>query len=204
MKKIILVRHGQTDYNKKGIVQGSGIDASLNDTGREQAAQFWEAYKDYPFERVYTSELQRTHQTVAPFIKKGIPHVVFEGLNEINWGEKEGKPATPEDHDHYLRVVKAWQAGELHVLIEGGESPLDVKRRQEVVLNYLKHEETADNILICMHGRAMRILLCLMLNYPLQNMDIFEHGNLCVYAITYTGSMFVIDRFNDQSHLQPA
>ncbi|EMR02936.1 histidine phosphatase family protein [Cesiribacter andamanensis] len=203
-KKIYLIRHGQTDYNKRGMVQGSGIDAPLNEEGYRQAERFWQAYKDFPFDKVYTSALQRTQQSVQKFIDAGIPHVVFEGLNEIHWGHKEGKPFTREEHDHYLNVVKAWQQGELHVLIEGGESPMDVQKRQQVVLQYLLEEEEGERILICMHGRAMRILLCYMLNYPLQNMDYFEHDNLCLYELSWTGSMFVVQRFNDRRHLQPA
>ncbi|AHM62520.1 phosphoglycerate mutase [Flammeovirgaceae bacterium 311] len=200
-KKIYLIRHGQTDYNKNGMVQGSGIDTPLNEEGYRQAELFWHAYKDYPFDVVYTSALQRTQQSVQKFLDAGFPHVVFEGLNEINWGHKEGKPFTREEHDHYLQVVKAWQQGELHVLIEGGESPLDVQHRQEVVLKYLLEEEEGETILICMHGRAMRILLCYMLHYPLQNMDHFEHDNLGLYELTWTGSMFIVDRYNDRRHL---
>jgi len=200
-KKIFVIRHGQTDYNKNNMVQGSGIDAPLNEEGFRQAELFWQAYKDYPFDVIYTSALQRTQQSVQKFLDAGLPHVIFEGLNEINWGHKEGKPFSREEHDHYLQVVKAWQEGELHVLIEGGESPLDVQRRQEVVLKYLLEEEEGENILICMHGRAMRILLCYMLNYSLQNMDYFEHDNLGLYEISWTGSMFVVDRYNDRRHL---
>ena len=51
-----------------------------------------------------------------------------------------------------------------------------------------------------MHGRAMRILLTLMLNYPLKSMDTFEHSNLGLYELTYTGTMFTVDKFNDTSH----
>ncbi len=200
-KKIFLLRHGQTDYNKKGIVQGSGIDAPLNETGYWQAEQFWNHYKEFPFDRVYTSALQRTHQTVARFIEKGIPHVEFEGLNEINWGVKEGRESSREDHDEYMKVVTAWQNGDLHVMIEGGESPLDVQKRQEVVLDYIRQEEQADHILVCMHGRAMRILLCLMLNYPLSEMDRFAHHNTSLYKLTYTGSMFALDDYNNLLHL---
>ena len=183
------------------MVQGSGIDAPLNDKGRWQAEHFWQQYKDYPFEKVYTSALIRTHQTVARFIEKGIQHVEFEGLNEIHWGTKEGKVATSEDKDDYMRVTKAWQNGELHVKIEGGESPLDLQKKQEVVLDFIRNEEDAEHILICMHGRAMRILLCLMFSYPLSEMDRFSHGNTSLYKITYTGSMFVLDDYNNLLHL---
>ena len=200
-KKIFLIRHGQTEYNKNGMVQGSGIDAPLNAKGRWQAEQFWEHYKDYPFEKVYTSALIRTHQTVARFIEKGIPHVEFEGLNEINWGTKEGKKTTTEDHDDYMRVTKAWQNGELHIKIEGGESPLDLKKKQEVVLDFLKNEEEAEHILICMHGRAMRILLCLMTECSISEMDKFEHNNTSLYLLTYSEGKFTLEDSCNLDHL---
>jgi broad specificity phosphatase PhoE len=134
-------------------------------------------------------------------LNRAFPHVQFEGLNEINWGVKEGKESSREDHDEYMKVVSAWQSGELHVMIEGGESPLDVQKRQEVVLEYLRKEEEAENILVCMHGRAMRIFLCLMLNYPLSEMDRFAHDNTSLYKLTFTGSMFVLDDYNNLLHL---
>lgn len=200
-KKIFLIRHGQTEYNKKGMVQGSGIDASLNEKGKWQAAEFWEHYKDYPFERVYTSALIRTKQTVARFIEKGIPHIEFDGLNEIHWGTKEGKVATTEDKDDYMRVTKAWQNGELHVKIEGGESPLDLKKKQEVVLEYLKNEEEGEHILICMHGRAMRILLCIMTECSIAEMDRFEHDNTSLYILNYANNRFELEASCNLDHL---
>jgi broad specificity phosphatase PhoE len=59
-KKLFILRHGQTDFNKIGVVQGSGIDAPLNETGRKQAESFFKGYADIPFDVVYTSALQRT------------------------------------------------------------------------------------------------------------------------------------------------
>lgn len=66
-KTIYIIRHGETDYNKQGIIQGGGIDSSLNELGRRQAQQFYQAYHHIQFDRIYTSELKRTHQSVAPF-----------------------------------------------------------------------------------------------------------------------------------------
>ena len=57
-------------------------------------------------------------------------------------------------------------------------------------------------VLICMHGRAIRILLCVLLNYPLRSMDIFEHENVCLYVLNYAGGIFTIERYNDTVHLQ--
>lgn len=201
-KKIYLVRHGQTDYNLKGIIQGSGIDAPLNDTGREQARRFYEAYRDVPFDKVYTSNLRRTKESVEGFLKDGIPHSTFSGLNEIHWGAKEGKPFTPEDHDEYRRVVGCWQGGDYNVCIEGGESPQQVLERLNEALEHILANEDEEHILICMHGRAMRVFLCLLLSYDLKHMDMFEHTNLCLYKLIYTGTLFQLERFNDSQHLK--
>ena len=57
-------------------------------------------------------------------------------------------------------------------------------------------------ILVCAHGRVMRVLLCHLLNYPTYSMDLFEHTNLCLYQLNYTGNMFWIERFNDAGHLR--
>jgi len=71
--KIYLVRHGQTDFNLKGVVQGSGIDAPINKTGRSQAAAFFEAYKDVEFDQIYHTSLIRTRQSIQQFVDRGIP-----------------------------------------------------------------------------------------------------------------------------------
>ena len=199
-KKIYLIRHGQTDYNLRGVVQGSGIDAPLNETGRKQAEAFYQTYKSVSFDKVYTSVLQRSQQSVKKFLADGIPHEAFEGLNEISWGNREGISITPEEDAYYHHMLKEWQRGNTSLKIEGGESPEDLAAKQRPVLEYILKQKQEETILICMHGRAMRILLTLMLNYPLKSMDTFEHSNLGLYELTYTGTMFTVDKFNDTSH----
>ncbi len=199
-KKIFLVRHGQTDYNLKGVAQGSGIDAPINATGRQQAKAFFQTYKDIPFDKVYTSVLQRSIQSVQSFIALDIPHEKLLGLNEISWGNREGKSFVSGE-DHYKVVTNAWKNGDVDAKIEAGESPLEVQKRQKIALTHILSQEKEDTILICMHGRAMRILLCLMLNYNLKHMDLFSHSNLGVYKINYNGSSFSIESANDVRHL---
>ena len=201
-KKIYLIRHGQTDYNKNGLVQGSGIDAPLNEEGFAQARAFFEAYKHIKFDKVYTSTLQRSIQSVQGFLDLGIPHERFSGLNEINWGNKEGVPITPNENEYYQKVLKMWLNGDTHVPVEGGECPLDVQNRQKPVLDYILSKEDEKTILICMHGRAMRILLCIVMEKELSNMDSFEHSNLGLYLLSYSNRKFTIERPNDVSHLE--
>jgi broad specificity phosphatase PhoE len=200
-KKIYLIRHGQTDFNLQGIVQGSGVDSSLNDMGRAQALAFYKAYHAVPFKAVYTSALRRTLESVQLFVNAGIPHVTLPGLNEISWGNKEGQPITPEEDVYYHWVLNEWQKGNTSLKIEGGESPDEVAIRQKKAFEYILSRTSEDTILICMHGRALRILLCQLLNFPLQSMELFEHKNLCLYQLTFTGTMFRIDLNNDTRHL---
>lgn len=200
-KIIYLIRHGQTDYNKLGVAQGSGVDTSLNPLGRAQAEAFYQAYKDVHFDRIYTSSLKRTVETVSPFIEKGVPYEQLSGLNEFSWGIKEGRSFLDEDQDHYLAVTNAWQEGDLNASIEGGENPLQVAERQKKALELIMSRKEEKTILICMHGRAMRVLLCNMLNYDLSCMDTFSHSNTCLYKIVHTGSMFNVITHNDVEHL---
>ena len=200
-KKIYIVRHGQTDFNLKGIVQGSGVNSSINETGRLQAQAFFDSYKHIPFNKIYTSRLKRTVESVQSFIDGGIAYEQLDGLNEISWGTKEGQRITPEEDAYYHWMLKQWQQGNTHERIEAGESPEDVTRRQAVAINYIMDKTDEPVILICMHGRAIRILLCRLLNYPLHSMDMFEHQNLCLYELDFTGSMFSVKKYNDTAHL---
>jgi broad specificity phosphatase PhoE len=201
-KKVYLVRHGQTDFNLKNIVQGSGVDTDLNELGRRQANAFYETYRNIPFDKVYTSALKRSQQSVQRFIDSGIPHDALVGLNEISWGTKEGHRVTPQEDQYYHYMLQQWQLGATNLRIEGGESPDDVVKRMKPAMEYIMRHDHEQNILICMHGRAIRILLCYLLNYPLRCMDMFEHQNLCLYALNYSGTMFSIERYNDTGHLR--
>lgn len=200
-KKIYLVRHGQTDFNLKSIVQGSGVNSSLNAYGVAQANAFYEAYKHIPFKRVYTSVLNRSIESVQKFLDMGIPHQRYEGLNEICWGTREGQVITPEEDAYYHYVLDQWRKGDTTLRIEGGESPDDVAERMRPVVREIMAQEHEDTILICMHGRAMRILLCVLMNYPLQCMDLFEHENMCLYLMDSTNGLFSIEAYNDTRHL---
>jgi len=202
IKKIYIIRHGQTDFNLRGIVQGSGVNSSINEKGRLQAKAFFDAYKNVSFDKIYTSSLKRTVESVQPFIDLGIPFVPLEGLNEISWGRKEGQPITLEEDAYYNWMLSQWQLGNTNERIEGGESPEDVTRRQEGAINYIMSKTDESNVLICMHGRAIRILLCRLLNYPLRSMDMFEHQNLCLYQLDFTGNMFAVKKYNDTLHLK--
>ncbi|MDT3401722.1 histidine phosphatase family protein [Mucilaginibacter terrae] len=201
-KTLYIVRHGQTDLNKQGVVQGRGMNTDLNADGRAQANMFFEAYKDIAFDKIYISELKRTQQSIQQFIDLGIPYQKLSGLDELAWGIHEGAPSTPETKAAFLYMMREWTAGNLDEKFEKGESPNEVQARQKEAMATIMSHPEEKTVLICMHGRAMRLLLCLLTEKSLIHMDEFPHQNLVLYKVTYDGSRFEIAEFNNAIHLQ--
>lgn len=198
MKKILyFIRHGQTDLNQKGIVQGRGVNSPLNQNGIQQANSFYEAYKTIPFDKIYTSTLLRTHQTVAPFLEKGIPMEKLAGLDEISWGIYEGKEQNAEILHGFQRLVESWKNNELDQSVEDGESPNSLVARQKIAISHILKQENEETVLICMHGRALRIMLCHLTNVPVCQMDDFPHANTALYKLAYEDGQFsIVDHYN--------
>ena len=201
-KELFIIRHGETDLNLQGIVQGRGVNPSLNETGRRQAALFFGKYQDEKFELVCTSTLKRAHESVSSFIQKGIPWLQFPELDEISWGIFEGQRATHEFKELYRNLLSQWNQGHLDAKALKGESPVEVSERQRRFMEQLVLRPEK-KILICMHGRAMRIFLPTLLNEDLRQMENYPHHNLTLYKLIFDGSKFSIELFNDLSHLNP-
>lgn len=199
MKKTIhIIRHGQTEYNKLRIIQGSGVDSDLNDRGREQGQLFFEKYKEHPFEVVLTSTLKRTHQTVQPFIESGLRWEQFHEIVEMNWGIHEGKSGNKDMKKDYERVVLS---GNFDERIEGGESINEMAERLQKFIDHLP-TRSEQNILVCIHGRAMRCLICLLEQKDLSEMENYPHSNTGLYLVEHTSNGFVVLEKNDTGHLK--
>lgn len=201
-KSLFIIRHGQTDLNLKGIVQGRGINTSLNEMGRRQAAAFYENYRDENFDKIYTSTLVRTHETVAPFIEQGIPWEQLDGLDEIGWGIYEGREQTPEVMEGFAALIDGWRNGQLDSCVEGGETPNQLAARQRRALDRILMMSDEKKVLICMHGRAMRVFLCLLTKLDIALMDDFPHTNTALYRVNYDGTEFKIEDTYNIKHLE--
>lgn len=203
MKVIYLIRHGETEYNRLGIVQGSGVDSDLNERGRAQARAFYEAYKDVPFDRIYTSALKRTVQSVQPFIDAGLPYEQHAGLNEFGWGRMEGKTPHYTEDEYYRSLIYNWRVGNVDVQAHGGDSPVMVRERQIPVIEHILSREDEEMVLVCMHGRAIKILLTTLFDEPLSEMDHWDHSNLCLYRLRYDyqTKRYALEMANDTRHL---
>ena len=199
--KLYILRHGETEYNRMGIVQGSGVDTDLNDIGREQARAFYEHYQDIEFELVVTSALKRTHQTVAHFIDLDLPWHITPDINEISWGESEGKK--PNDHwkDHWDRVRTSWNLGDLSARLPGGESAAELNDRLLDFLAWVK-ERPEKQILVCCHGRTLRGLIALMKGVTLADMEGNHHSNTGCYIAEFREGQFHFLAENSLEHLE--
>ena len=202
MKKTIYIyRHGQTDLNKNHIVQGSGVDSSLNEKGRWQAQSFFNKYEKLGFDVILTSALKRTHETVGPFLEKNIAWEQFSEINEISWGIHEGKSSRPEMVNEYKTITNGWTSGNLDLRIPQGESAFELGERLTRFIKHLKARKE-EKILVCSHGRAMRALICLMHDFPLTEMQAFSHHNTGLYIAHYQEGKFEFVLKNDISHLK--
>jgi len=200
VKQIYVIRHGQTDFNIKQIVQGRGINSDLNENGIRQAQMFFQKYKTIPFDIVYTSTLKRTHQTVAPFLGSSVLHNIRQEIDEIDWGIFEGVQHHPDLQERYYGIIESWKNGNLDNKIEGGESANELKYRVMPFIEEIKHTKS-QNILVCTHGRTLRLMMCLFLGKSIAEMDNFQHENTCLYQMAYNGNNFSLLKENDVSHL---
>ncbi len=201
---LYLLRHGQTDFNLQDKVQGSGHDTSLNQIGMAQALAFHRHYAGEPFDAFYCSALQRSRQTLEPFLQdtfyQGITLNERVGINEFNWGIFEGKSFDTFD-EVYRKLVEDWKAGNEHAAPPGGDSPAMVAARMQPVVDELR-QGVYQRPLICLHGRALRLLLCLLTGKPSSSMDDFDHSNLCLYVMLRVGDFYKVVQANDTTHLE--
>ena len=109
---------------------------------------------------------------------------------------------TPEENIYYEHMLKRWSSGDLDYAIEGGESPIIVAKRLKRGIDHIL-SQSGEIFLICMHGRAMRILLSLMLGYDLRFMDVFKHQNLGLYILKQNSlGLFSVEKNNSGEHLK--
>lgn len=201
-KTFYFIRHGQTDLNLRGIVQGRGVNSPLNENGFKQAQAFFEAYKHVPFDKIYTSTLLRTKQTVEPFVQLGIPTEELVGLDEISWGIYEGQEQNEDIMRGFDDLVRAWRNNELDAAVERGESPNALIMRQKEAIAYMLNQADEKTVLVCMHGRALRILLCHFTEISACKMDDFPHTNTALYILEYADGKFrIVDHYNTK-HLE--
>lgn len=147
---VYLIRHGQTDWNKNGIVQGR-YDVPLNEKGREQAREARELVKDVPFAKCYCSPLIRAVETANIVLEgRDVPIVYDDRLVEMAYGDYEATNWLAPDYQAARRRI-AYR-------YKGGENYLDVAFRAYSFLEEIKAEGKEKEILLVCHGGIGRVI----------------------------------------------
>jgi phosphoserine phosphatase len=201
--RILLVRHGETDWNKAYRFQGKS-DIPLNQTGRDQTYALAWALEKEPIAAIYSSPLLRAVET-ARIIKESHPTIpIFqdEGLAEMDLGEFEGMPAT-QWAEEYPAFRKAWLEAPLSVIMPGGESLREVQKRAMDTLGRIsacyKPEST---LLICAHNFVNRAILCHALNLSLGRFREVPQDTAALNILFKCGDQWRAEVINDRIHLE--
>jgi len=181
-------------------MQGRSINLSLNNTGKNQADSFYKLYNDIPFGLVITSELKRSRETVELFTEK-IPHLIDPRITEISWGANEGKPISETVKLRFKKMIEEWSNGNLNYSIPGGETGTSLANRLQSFVNDLTSRKEK-YILVCTHGRALKMLITLMLKQPISAMEKYKHANTGLYLFKQEDKSFTLVKENDTNHLK--
>ncbi|MDO8740608.1 MAG: histidine phosphatase family protein [Candidatus Woesearchaeota archaeon] len=176
--KLIIIRHGETEDNVKGLLQGHK-HGKLTKTGIEQARKLAFRLKDEEIDAIYSSDLQRAKDTteeIAKFHKVPI-HYTSE-LREQHLGIFEGKP---KDELRKTRGKRGLLVTEFKP--KGGESLAELKERAQRFLNMLFKMHTKETILISSHAAFIMMLLGIILNKSIEEAFKLGQSNACVNII---------------------
>lgn len=201
---LYLVRHGETAYNRRSVVQGGGIDSDLNDTGYAQADALATRLADEPVDAVYASTLNRAKQTADVLARphEPISKTYLRDLEEMDWGIFEGDPPTEQRNEAMGAIKARWRAGQYDHGVEGGESIRDVQARARRAMEHVVTREAGKTVIVVTHGRYLRVLLASLLDaYGLGDMHRLDHANTCVNRVRYDGRRFKADLLNCTAHL---
>ncbi|MDN5917340.1 MAG: histidine phosphatase family protein [Pseudonocardia sp.] len=168
LRRILLLRHGQTEYNLGGRLQGH-LDTKLTEQGQEQAAAVAPYLADDTFARIISSDLSRAHETaLAVAAAAGMPVSVDPRLRETNLGDWQGSTVA-EVESSTPGAIAAWRADPTWAP-PGGESRVHVVARSMPVVAELDAEFAGDEnertVLLVAHGGLIAGLVCGLLDLP--------------------------------------
>jgi phosphoserine phosphatase len=203
---ILLVRHGETPWNREGRYQGR-TDIPLSETGQAQVRALGQRLKAIPITIAYASPLSRAKNTAEAILEgRNIPLWLEAGLLEISHGEWEGKLATDVELSH-AEMFGVWRTapGRHSPAGPNAETLGDVETRAWTVLEKACRDlGDTDTALIAAHDAVNRVILCRVLGIPLERVWSFRQApaSLNVLSGPSLDALQVV-RLNDSEHVGP-
>lgn len=180
---LFFIRHGQTDWNLNGKIQGS-CDIELNEEGILQANRLSRniLQRKYKFSKIFSSPQKRAVQT-AKIVSSAtdVEYILIEGLEEINLGEWEGL-SWNEVKRKYPTEYNEWYLNRRYTKHPRGESYQDMLQRVLAAIHKIVTTNT-DNVAIVTHSAVIMCLQCYLTNTPFEEMMKFKTENTSIIEI---------------------
>jgi len=201
--RILLIRHGETDWNRIHRFQGRS-DVPLNQKGREQARALALALKHEPITAIYSSPLVRAIE-MARLIKMfhvSTPFFEEEALIEMDLGDFDGMEAK-QWAAQFRDFRKAWQENPASVKMPGGENLKDVQTRAIDALERITNiYSPGSTLLICGHNFVNLTILCHALEISLNRFRDLQQDTAGISVLYKQGYRLWAEVVNDRSYLQ--
>ncbi len=199
--KLLLTRHGQTDWNIAGRYQGQS-DVPLNQTGQTQAAQIAKRLSTETIHAIYTSDLSRaanTAQAIADFhqleIKKD------SRLRELSFGDWEGM-TYKEMAAHSPDLFSKWMTDSMNISTPNGETLAQLAARVKSAFDQIKDDHKDQTVLIVSHSGALQSLLAVTLGVDLNRYWQFRVSQVSLSELIIVEDTVTLNLLNDVSHFQ--
>ena len=166
MTRLILIRHGETDYTSQGRYCGFS-DPSLNEKGIQQSEKLAIRLKETGVDKVYSSDLKRACQS-AKLIFKNNPIEEIADFREMNFGLFEGL-RYEEIIKVYPKLYQEWIDNPLRVEIPSGEGLVGLEKRVKEKLSFILSQDVGKTIALVSHGGPIRVILCQVLKLGLES-----------------------------------
>ncbi|WP_252236475.1 histidine phosphatase family protein [Clostridium sp. CH2] len=200
MTTLFLTRHGETEWNIAGRLQGSK-DSPLTERGLNQAKSLRDRLKNEKIDIIYASPIKRALDT-AKIISEpnNTPIVTCDELKEIGFGEYEGKYIKDLPKIGENNFLEEMFSGNHEVKGIDGETLLDVKNRTFKKLGSILEKEKDKNILIVTHGMALKVIMSYFTEFERELKGVYGQASLT--KIVRDKDNFNILSKNDRSHTE--
>ena len=201
MTKVILFRHGQTEWNILGKYQGK-TDVPLSEDGKRQAKMLAAKFPTAELHAVYSSDLSRAAFTAKCVADRfSLPVVTDPAFREIDFGAWEGLTFTEiAERYPYAAEGRFWKNPD-EIKIPDGETFADVQRRGMKRLREIIAANPDKTIAVAAHGGINRTIIAEALHMPLQYLWSIRQFNTAVNIICYEGEWRTVELINGTAHL---
>ena len=201
MAEVVLVRHGETEWNVEQVFRGR-IDIELNETGIRQAELLAEYLSHLKIDVIYSSPLKRaltTAEMIAGYHRLKVE--IASGLIDFNFGEWQGL-AIQKVKDKHKSLYAEWIENPHQIKIPGGESLNDVRGRASGVVDAVisKYEGT---VVLVSHRVVNKILICALLGLDNSHFWNIKQDVGGITTFTYENERFILTEHNNTSYLKP-